>query len=281
MSLIAALLFAAATPDYVSLTEEAQVKELCAALREQPADPDADPAEAAEAHKAALARRDEAAARWYRIEVPSRGFSFGRYRMEDKQLELDGDRPLRAVDNMLSVDVDGIDDVAFNATAEQVSSWSKAKKAGALRLAVVFKPSGERCAGSAAAESWRIGGKARSWELLGEKGVVAAADADGDPVGQGPHAVRIEKVTLESDTADEGGRGRLSAAQRALEKCALNAQRTGSLLISFSVQGGRVRDPQVIMDSLRDEKIAGCMARAVSGVEIAGSGHGSAAISLE
>ncbi|MFN2549872.1 MAG: hypothetical protein ABR567_20810 [Myxococcales bacterium] len=274
--LLIALLVAA---DVVSITQESQIKDLCAALREQPADPDLDPAQAAEAVKAAQARREDAASRWYRLEVPSKGFKFGRYRAQDKQIELDGDRPLRAVDNMLALDLDGIDDVAFHAAPEQVSAWSKEKKAGTLRLIVVWKPSGDRCAGSAAAESWRIAGKARSWELADAQGTVAAADAEGEPVGVAPRSVKIEKVTLESD--DGTREARLPGVQRDLEKCAANAQRTGSLLLTFNVQGGRVRDPQVIMDSLRDEKVAGCVARAVLGAEVGGSGHGTAAISLE
>ena len=173
--------------------------------------------------------------------------------------------------------------MSFHATPEQVSAWSKEKKAGTLRLVVVWKPSGERCAGSAAAEAWRLAGKARSWELVGAQGTVAAADAEGEPVGVTPKEVKIEKVTVESDEGPrpDDGRRRLAGAQRELEKCAAAAQRAGSLLVTFSVQGGRVRDPQVIMDSLRDEKVAGCVARAVAGAEVGGSGHGTAAISLE
>ena len=278
--LLIALLIAA---DVVPLTQESQLKDLCEALRAQPSATDLDPAQQAEAWKAAQARREEAASRWYRLEVPSKGFAFGQYRARDKQLELDGDRPLRAVDNMLSLDLDLIDDVAFNATPAQVSAWSREKKAGTLRLVVVWKPSGERCAGSAAAEAWRIAGKARSWELVGAQGVVAAANEEGEPIGGGPHAVKVEKVTLDSDAAPlaDEGRGRLSQAQPALEKCAAGAQRAGSLLLSFSVQGGRVREPQVIMDSLRDEKVAGCVARAVAGAEVGGTGRGTASISLE
>ena len=278
--LLIALLLAA---DVVSITEESQVKDLCAALREQPYDSELDPAQAAAAAKAAQAKREEAAGRWYRLEVPSKGFVFGRYQVQDKQLELDGDRPLHAVQNTLSLDLDGVDDVSFHATPEQVSAWSKEKKAGTLRLVVVWKPSGERCAGSAAAEAWRLAGKARSWELVGAQGTVAAADAEGEPVGVTPKEVKIEKVTVESDEGPrpDDGRRRLAGAQRELEKCAAAAQRAGSLLVTFSVQGGRVRDPQVIMDSLRDEKVAGCVARAVAGAEVGGSGHGTAAISLE
>lgn len=274
--LLIALLLAA---DVVTLTQESQVKDLCAALRAQSFDPELDPAQAAAAAKAAEARREEAASKWYRLEVPSKGFTFGRYREQDKLIELDGDFPLRAVDNTLSLDLDGVDDVAFHATPEQVSAWSREKKAGTLRLIVVWKPAGERCAGSAAAESWRIAGKARSWEIADANGVVAAADAEGEPIGAAPKSVKIDKVTVESE--DGTRETRMTGVQRDLEKCAAGAQRGGSLVVAFNVQGGRVRDAQVIMDSLRDEKVAGCVARAVSGAEVGGTGHGTAAISLE
>ena len=78
--------------------------------------------------------------RWYRVEVPSKGFAFGLYRAQDQQIELDGDRPLRAIDDMLVLDLEGIDDVSFNARAEQVAAWTQEKKAKALNLVVVFKP---------------------------------------------------------------------------------------------------------------------------------------------
>lgn len=272
-----------AASEIVALTQESQVKELCEALRAQPADTADDPAAAAEALKAALARRDEAASHSYLVEVPSKGFAFGRYRAQDKQLELDGDRPLRALEGALALDLEGVDDVAFNARAEQVSAWSREKKGGALRLVVVWKPNGDRCAGSAAAQAWRIAGHAQSWELVGAEGRVAAANAEGDPVGGAPRAVRIEKVSLESDDepAPNDGRDRLVGAQRALDKCASSAQRGGTLLVSFSIQGGHVRDAQVIMDSLRDDKVAGCVAQAVNGAPISGSGRGTASVSLE
>ncbi len=285
MPLLALLLLAAApaAPDVVQLTEKAQLKDLCDALRAQPSESDLDPAQVAAARKAAQARRDEALSRWYRVEVPAKGFAFGRYRAQDQQLELDGDRPLRALDDMLSLDLDGIDDVAFDASPGQVSAWSAQKKEKALRLVVVFKPTGERCAGSAAAESWRIAGNARSWELAGPEGTVAAANEEGEPVGAGPRKARVEKVTLESDAApqQDEGRDRLTSSQSALDRCAAAAQRTGKLLVTFSIQGGRLRDPQVIMDSVRDEKVSGCVARALSGAEVSGAGRGTASIAVQ
>jgi len=284
MPLLAILLLAAAPgPDVVQLSDKAQLKELCDALRAQPAERDLDPAQVAAARKAAQARREEAASRWYRVEVPAKGFAFGRYRAQDQQLELDGDRPLRAIDDMLSLDLDGIDDVAFDARPEQVTAWAAEKKAKALRLVVVFKPTGERCAGSAAAEAWRIAGHARSWELAGAQGTVAAANEDGEPVGSGPRKARVEKVTFDSDAAplQDEGRDRLVSSQNALDQCAAAAQRTGKLLVTFSVQGGRLREPQVIMDSVRDEKVSGCVARALSGAEVSGSGRGTASIAVQ
>src|SRR3954465_15978445 len=179
MPLIAILVLAAASSqDVVQLSDKAQLKELCEALRAQPSESGLDPAQVSAARKAAQARREEAASRWYRVEVPAKGFALGRYRTQDQQLELDGDRPLRAIDDMLSLDLDGVDDVAFNARPEQVAAWSKEKKAKTLKLVVVWKPGGERCAGSAAAESWRIAGRARSWELAGAQGTLAAANED-------------------------------------------------------------------------------------------------------
>ena len=285
MPLLAILLLAASPgQDVVQLTQKSQLKELCEALRAQPSESNLDPAQLAAARKAAQARRDEAAERWYRVEVPSKGFAFGRYRAQDQQIELDGDRPVRAIDDMLVLDLEGIDDVSFNARAEQVAAWNQEKKAKALKLAVVFKPTGDRCAGNAAAESWRVAGRARSWELTGAQGIVAAANEDGEPVGgNGPRQVRIEKVTLDSDDApqDNEGRSRLSSTQRALDRCAAGAHRAGKLLVTFSVQNGRVRDPQVIMDSMRDESISSCVAKAISGTEMYGTGHGTASISVQ
>jgi hypothetical protein len=281
---ILAILLAASGQDVVQLTQKAQLKELCDALRAQPSETDLDPAQVEAARKGAQARRDEAAGRWYRVEVPAKGFAFGRYRTQEQQIELDGDHPLRAVDDALSLDLEGIDDVAFSAKPEQVSAWSKEKKAKTLRLAVVWKPTGERCAGSSAAESWRVAGRARSWELLGPQGTLASANEDGEPVGTaGPRQVRVDKVSLESDEqpAENEGRSRLSSAQSSLERCAAGAQRAGKLVVTFSVQGGRVRDAQVIMDSIRDERIAGCVARAVGSAEMAGSGRGTASISVQ
>ena len=284
MLLIAALLAASPLADVVALAEPAQVDELCAALREQGGGLEGDPAEMAAAYKAAVARREDALSRWYRLEVPSKGFAFGRYRPQDKLLELDGDRPLRALDGVISLDLDGVDEVAFIARPEQVSAWSKEKKAGTLKLVVVFKPSGDRCAGSKAAEAWRLAGKARSWELVASSGMVASADAEGDPVGApGPRAVKVEKVALESDAEPprDEGRQRFASAQRALNQCGAGAPRPGSMLVTFAVEGGRVRDAQVIMDSLRDEKVSACVAHAVVGALVGGAGHGTAAISLE
>ena len=284
MPLLAILLVAAAPgQDVVQLTSKTQLKELCEALRAQPSETDLDPAQIAEARKAAQARREEAAGRWYRVEVPSKGFAFGRYRAQDQQLELDGDRPLRAIDDTLSLDLDGIDDVSFAAGSEQVTAWTQEKKAKALKLVLVWKPSGARCAGSAAAEAWRIAGHARSWELLGAQGTLASANEEGDPVGAAPRQMRVEKVTLDSDDAplENEGRGRLASSQAALDRCAAGAVRTGRLVMSFSVHDGRVREPKVIMDSLRDEKIAGCVARAISGTELAGTGHGTASLTVQ
>jgi hypothetical protein len=284
MPLIAILVLAAASSqDVVQLSDKAQLKELCEALRAQPSESGLDPAQVSAARRAAQARREEAASRWYRVEVPAKGFAFGRYRTQDQQLELDGDRPLRAIDDMLVLDLDGVDEVAFNAKPEQVTAWSQQKKGKTLRLAVVWKPAGDRCAGSVAAESWRIAGHARSWELLGPQGVVAAANEDGDPVGGGPRQVQVEKVTLDSDDAPQQneGRGRLGSLQAALDRCASGAQRTGRILVSFSVQGGRVREPQVMMDSLRDDKVSGCLARALAGAEVDGQGRGTASFAVQ
>jgi hypothetical protein len=259
------------------------VKELCEALRAQPATRDLDPAQEVQARKEALARRTQAAERLYEVEVPSKGFAFGRYRETDRVIELDGDRPLRALDGMLALDIEGVDDTAFEATPAQVSAWTAAKKAGALRLVVVFKPTGDRCAGSAAAESWRIAGRARSWTLSDEDGVVAAADADGEPLMHGPRKLLVQKVALESDelAPDDDGKSRLSSIRPQLERCASGAQRSGSLVLGFDVRGGRAQDPQVMLDSVRDERIATCVARAVQGAPVGGQGRGTASISLE
>ena len=57
------------------------------------------------------------------------------------------------------------------------------------------------------------------------------------------------------------------------------------MVVSFSVQGGRVRDPQVIMDAARDEQTASCVSHALSGAPIAGaggvSGRGTASVAIQ
>jgi hypothetical protein len=267
----------------IVLSEAAQVKELCEALRAQPYAHALDPAQKAASDDEAQQRRRDAAGRDYQVEVPAKGFAFGRYRAKDKLIELDGDRPLVAIEGMLHIDLDGIDDVAFEATPAQVSDWSAAKKEGALKLMVVFRPSGDRCAGSAAAQSWRIAGKARSWQIVGESGAVAAADSDGEPVGGGPREITVDKVALDTDTSvpEDEGRARFGGVRPALSRCGLEAQHSGNLVVMFELRAGRVADPQVVMDSLRDERVAACVSKAVVGAAVAGTGRGTASISFQ
>ena len=282
--LLLALSLLAAPSDFLPLREEAQVRELCGALRDSGEAFEGDPAEAEASRRTAQLRRDQAAQATYAVEIPSKGFTFGRFRAGENLLELDGDRPLRAVDSELSLDLDGTDEVAFHARPEQVSQWSKAKKAGTLKLAVTFRPGGERCAGSAAARAWRLSGHSLSWQLLDGDKVVAAADESGEPVGlpSGPRSISVEKVALED--ADDA-KVALTGVQPALDKCAAGARRLGTLVVHFAVQGGRVRDPQVILDGLRDETVSTCVARALTGAALTGApgagGRGSATLALQ
>lgn len=275
----------------VNLTTEPQLKDLCAALRDSGEASDLDPAALAEARRAKTARRDEALQKAYRLEVPAKGFAFGQYRRDAQLLELDGDRPLRALDGALALDLDGIDDVAFRATPAQVASWAKLKKANSLQLVVTFRPHGEHCAGSAIAHAFRLAASPGLWQLVDSQGtVVASAGAEGEPADQGPSAdriVRVEKVALDSDAtapADEG-KERLASVQAALDRCARAAPRTGAMVVAFAVLAGRIQDPQVIMDALRDEGSSRCVAKALAGAALAGagsaSGRGTASLALE
>jgi hypothetical protein len=264
------------------LAEESQVRDLCNALgRRAPSlDEPEDAAAAAVAQKERAALAEKAAARTYRVEVPSKGFALGRYRANQGELELDGDHPLRAVENRLSLDLDGIDDVSFLATPEQVAAWTREKKAGTLRLSVVFRPA-DACAGNGQARAWRLAGTPLSWQLIGEKGPMAGADDEGLPIlpiassgdpalaAAPPRTARIEKVSLED--AGEAGSARLEGAQGALDRCAATAQRTGALVVVFTVLNGHVRDPQVIVDGARDEPTSQCVAAALAGAALAGS----------
>lgn len=281
--LLLSLALLSAPADPLPLREEAQVRDLCAALRDSGEPFEGDPAEAAAARRAAQERRAQAASATYAVEVPAKGFAFGRFRPGENLVELDGDRPLRAVDGELLLDLDGTDDVAFHARPEQVSQWSRAQKAGTLKLAVTFRPSGERCAGSAAARSWRLAGHSLSWKILDGDKAVAAADEAGEPVGlpAGKRSIAVEKVALEDD---DDAHVAFAGVQPALDKCAASAQRLGTLVVAFAVQAGHVRDPQVILDALRDEAVSGCVARALSGAALTGapgSGRGTATLALQ
>src|SRR5256885_1354943 len=272
----------------VPLTSEDQVRELCAALRAPMGPSELDPAETAAQRKRAERLRGEAVLRSYRLSVPAKGFAFGRYRPEQQEIELDGKGPLRALDGALSLDLAGIDDVAFQASPAQVRDWNGRKSAGELWLVVQFRPSGEACAGKAVAGIFRLSGEPLSWQIETGAGPVAAADEDGAPVEVGPpriHTMRIERVALDLEQPLDDARERLVAAQPALDRCARGVRRTGAMVVTFAVQGGRLRDVQVVMDALRDETVASCVAQALSGAQLRGidaaTGRGTASIALQ
>jgi len=289
LTLLSASFAAPGRPDAVALTSEDQVRELCAALRVPSSASDLDPAETAALRRRAERLRTEALSHSYRLSVPAKGFTFGRYRPEQQEIELDGRRPLRAIDGALSLDLSGIDDVAFQASPAQVRDWNARKAGGSLWLVVQFRPSGEPCAGKAIAGIFRLSGEPLSWQIETDLGPVAAADEDGAPVEVGPpriHTMRIERVALDLENpAFDDARDRLGAAQPALDRCARGVRRTGAMVVAFAVQGGRLRDVQVVMDALRDETVATCVAQALSGTQLRGidavSGRVTASIALQ
>jgi hypothetical protein len=278
----------------VALVEEAQVRDLCSAFarRGPGSDPD-DPAEAAAALREREAVAEKAVSRTYRVEIPSRGFTLGRYRPAQRELELDGSYPVRTIDDRLALDLDGIDDVAFSASPEQVATLLKEKRANELRLSVVFRVNGEPCAGNPNARSWRLAGAPIAWQLLDTRGVVAAADEEGLPIvpkGTDGRAapprrfsMKVEKLSL--DEAAEEGKARFEGVQAPLDKCAAGAQRAGAIVVIFDIAGRHVRDPQVIVDGVRDEGTSQCVAQALSGATLSGAGNrsarGTATLALE
>ncbi|MFL5310990.1 MAG: hypothetical protein ACJ79H_11115 [Myxococcales bacterium] len=277
-----ALVAAAQVPprDAAALTAEDEVAAICAALK----DPGGEPAPGV----APARSRGQLLARAYHVWVPANGFGLGRYREAEQELELDGGRALRALDGALTLDLSGIDDVAFRATPEQARQWAAAKKQGKLSLTVYFRPSGERCAGNAAARIFRMQGLPLWWELEVDSAPVATADEEGLPVDKPGSArgFRVDKVVLDTEMPrPDAGKDRLSGAQRALDRCAQAARRRGSLVVSFTVQDGQVHDPQVIMDAARDEDTARCVARAMSGAAISGADpsatRGTASLSVQ
>jgi len=289
LTLLSASFAGDARPDAVPLTSEDQVRELCAALATPTSSPDLDPADIAAQRRRAERLRTEAVARSYRLSVPAKGFKFGRYRPEQQEIELDGARPLRAIDGALSLDLAGIDDVSFQASPAQVRDWNARKAGGSLWLVVQFRPSGEPCAGKAVAGIFRLSGEPLSWQIETDAGPVAAADEDGAPLEVGPpriHTMRIERVALDLEQpAFDDARERLGAAQPALDRCARGVRRTGAMVVTFAVQGGRLQDVQVVMDALRNETVASCVAQALSGTHLRGidaaSGRGTASIALQ
>lgn len=283
----------APAPDVLELGTPDQVRDLCASL-ELPENVHftGEPSEIAEQRRAHATARAQILGRTYRVEVPAKGFVFGHYRNGQDEVELDGDRPLHAVDGALALDLSGIDDVAFKSTPAQLAEWSRQKKAGTLSLVVTFRPAGERCPGSIHARAFRLAGLPTSWRIVGEQGrVLAAADEEGlpqDPASaltatQAPRAVKVTRLSLDPEGADES-KARVEGVQAGFDKCVANARRAGSLVISFAFQGGRLTDPQVIMDASRDELVAACLARSLAGAPLAGaktpSGRGTLTLSL-
>jgi hypothetical protein len=269
MLLALAILFAAAQyppREAAALVSDEQVREICAALKEQGGEP-------VSGVRPSTARA-QALSRTYVVNVPANGFGLGRYHESEQELELDGGRALHAVDGALALDPAGLDDVAFRASPEQLKQWIAAKKDGKLSLTLYFRPAGEGCAGNPAARIFRMEAYPVWWELAVNSAPVAAADEEGLPVdkpGAG-RTCRVDKVVLDSDAPrPDAGKERLASAQSALDRCAQAAHRRGSLVVSFSVEGGHVENPQVIMDAARDEETARCVARALSGAAISGA----------
>ena len=269
MLLLFALLAAAPVPpaNAFALTADDQVRKVCAALGEQGGEP---------APGVSETPATQALSRIYQLRVPSRGFAFGRYHEEEQELELDASRPLRALDGALTLDLTGADDVTFRASAAQMKEWSAAKRDGQLTLTVFFRASGDHCAGNPAARIFRMEGTPVWFQLEGSSGALAATDEEGLPVDR-PGALRsfhVNKVLLDTDAPrPDVGKDRLVGAQTALDRCAQAARRRGSLVVGFSVQDGRVHNPQVIMDAARDEDTARCVTQALSGAAIASANH--------
>src|SRR5437763_1070524 len=126
----------------------------------------------------------------------------------------------------------------------------------------------------AAPRIFRMEGMPLWWQLEVDAAAVAAADEEGVPVDKPGTArtFRIDKVVLDTELpGPDAGRDRLSAAQGALDRCAHAARRRGSMVVSFGVQDGHVRNPQVIMDAAREENTAHCVSQALSGAAISGA----------
>jgi hypothetical protein len=267
LPLIALLAAAQAPPrDAAPLSADDQVRDICAALKP----PGGEPAPGVSPARP----RAQALSRTWQLRVPANGFGLGPYREAEQELELDGGRALRAMDGALTLDLAGLDEVAFRASPAEVKQWTAAKKDGKLTLSVVFRPSGERCAGNAAARIFRMEGTPLWWQLEVDSAPVAAADEEGLPVEKPGTArsFRVDKVVLDTELPrPDAGRDRLSAAQGALDRCAQAARRRGSMVVSFGVQDGHVHNPQVIMDAARDEDAARCVSQALSGAAISGA----------
>ena len=227
--------------------------------------------------------RAAAARRPVRALVASKAFAFGRYRKADQELELDGDRPLRTAGDTLFLDIAGIDEVAFRASPEDVQEWKKAKEAGDATLEVTFRPTGDGCTGNKHARHFRLAGRAESWRISARGKQVAEADEEGKPVVHSDtHGAKVTRVAFEGEAPSEDeGRTRLTGAQAALDACVKAAPKAGSVVLAFSAKGGAVREVQVMVDGLRDETLTQCLAKAVAGTPLEGSGKGMATIAVE
>ncbi|MBS2024214.1 MAG: hypothetical protein JST92_17570 [Deltaproteobacteria bacterium] len=276
-----------------TLDSPERVRDLCAALETtNNMHFTGEPSEIAEQRRTHEAERTRTIGKVFRVDVPSKGFSFGHYRTGQDEVELDGDRPLYALDGALALDLSGIDDVAFKSTPAQLADWSRLKKANTLVLQVTFRPAGDRCPGNLFARGHRLAGVPTAWRILGENGaVLGAADEENQPLdpnslsaqAAAPKSVKVTRVTL--DESSDESKTRLEGVQGALDRCMGNARRPGSMVVSFAVQQGRLTEPQVIMDAARDEQVSGCLARALAGAVVVGaerpSGRGSLTLSLQ
>jgi len=250
---------------------------LCEALRDEDAMPfsgsEVQQARAREAHGQ---RRMAAVEEGYVVVVPSGGFGFRRYELDERRLVIDTDRPFVLAQGVELAAVDVNAPLAFELAPEAAETVLRDHAAGRLAARLVFKPAPsdlnrDGCARASGGRIIKLPARVMSYVLARADGTALASGSTELAHEMGATSpVRTPEITLGRPRTADGREASdaVSASLRqlgpALLPCydkalAARPNLRGTLVMDLRFTGdGRVESSRTEMSTVRDDGLASC-----------------------